>query len=128
MTAAIRILGLGPVVGARTWGGAIGINAPFVLVDGTAMTVPRYAIWLEGFGWEVENHGVDPDVEVLISPAGLGRGPGRAAGDRGAAGHGGRAEPPRPATGHVRPPSKAKPPLPPVRAHRTTAAARPAAA
>ena len=68
VTAAIRILGLGPVVGARTWGGVIGIEAPFVLVDGTAMTVPRYAIWLEGFGWELENHGVDPDVEVLISP------------------------------------------------------------
>ncbi|HEY2126641.1 MAG TPA: PDZ domain-containing protein [Streptosporangiaceae bacterium] len=68
VTAAIRILGLGPVVGARTWGGVVGINAPFVLVDGTAMTVPRYAIWLEGFGWGVENHGVDPDVEVLISP------------------------------------------------------------
>ena len=68
VTAAIRILGLGPVVGARTWGGVIGIDTPFVLVDGTAMTVPRYAIWLEGFGWGVENHGVDPDVEVLISP------------------------------------------------------------
>ncbi len=68
VTAAIRILGLGPVVGARTWGGVVGINAPFVLVDGTAMTVPRYAIWLEGSGWGVENHGVDPDVEVLISP------------------------------------------------------------
>jgi len=68
VTAAIKILGLGPVVGARTWGGVIGINAPFVLVDGTGMTVPRYAIWLEGFGWGVENHGVDPDVEVLISP------------------------------------------------------------
>ena len=68
VTAAIRILGLGPVVGARTWGGVVGINAPFVLVDGTAMTVPRYAISLEGFGWGVENHGVDPDVEVLISP------------------------------------------------------------
>ena len=68
VTAAIRILGLGPVVGARTWGGVVGINAPFVLVNGTAMTVPRYAISLEGFGWGVENHGVDPDVEVLISP------------------------------------------------------------
>jgi tricorn protease len=68
VTAAIRILGLGPVVGARTWGGVIGIEAPFTLVDGTSMTVPRYAIWLEGFGWGVENYGVDPDVEVLISP------------------------------------------------------------
>ncbi len=68
VTAAIRILGLGPVVGTRTWGGVIGIESPFVLVDGTAMTVPRYAIWLDGYGWGVENHGVDPDVEVLISP------------------------------------------------------------
>ena len=47
----------------------IGIGEPFTLVDGTSMTVPRYAIWLNGFGWGVENHGVDPDVEVLISPA-----------------------------------------------------------
>jgi len=69
VTAAIRILRLGPVVGARTWGGVIGIDEGFSLVDGTAITVPRYAIWLDGFGWGVENHGVDPDVEVLISPA-----------------------------------------------------------
>ena len=32
------------------------------------MSVPRYATWLEGFGWGVENHGVDPDVEVVVSP------------------------------------------------------------
>jgi tricorn protease len=68
ITAALRILGLGPVVGARTWGGVIGIEDPFRLVDGTAVTVPKYAIWLDTFGWGVENHGVDPDVEVLISP------------------------------------------------------------
>ncbi|MDX6394526.1 MAG: tricorn protease [Streptosporangiaceae bacterium] len=68
VTAAIRILRLGPVVGTRTWGGVIGIGDPFTLVDGTQITVPRYAIWLEGYGWGVENHGVDPDVEVDISP------------------------------------------------------------
>ncbi len=68
VTAAIKILGLGPVVGARTWGGVIGIGDPFQLVDGTSMTVPRYAIFLNGFGWGVENCGVEPDVEVLISP------------------------------------------------------------
>jgi tricorn protease len=68
VTAAIQILGLGPVVGTRTWGGVIGIGEPFALVDGTRITVPRYAIWLEGRGWAVENHGVDPDVEVVISP------------------------------------------------------------
>ena len=74
VTAAIRILGLGPVVGTRTWGGVIGIGDPFTLVDGTQITVPRYAIWLEGYGWGVENHGVDPDVEVDISPDDWARG------------------------------------------------------
>jgi tricorn protease len=74
VTAAIRILGLGPVVGTRTWGGVIGIDDPFVLVEGTQITVPRYAIWLDGYGWEVENHGVDPDVEVDISPDDWARG------------------------------------------------------
>jgi tricorn protease len=68
ITAALRSLALGPVVGTRTWGGVIGIDAGFRLVDGTAITVPRYATWLEGYGWTVENHGVDPDVEVVITP------------------------------------------------------------
>ncbi len=69
IAAAIRALGVGPVVGARTWGGVIGIDEGFHLVDGTAITVPRYALWLGDNGWGVENHGVDPDVEVLITPA-----------------------------------------------------------
>jgi tricorn protease len=68
VTAAIKILGLGPVVGARTWGGVIGIDGFHQLVDGTSITVPRYATWLDGFGWDVENHGVDPDVEVVPTP------------------------------------------------------------
>jgi tricorn protease len=69
VTAAIKILRLGPVVGTRTWGGVIGIDVPFhELVDGTEITVPRYATWMDGYGWGVENHGVDPDVEVIPSP------------------------------------------------------------
>ena len=68
VTAAIRSLGLGPVVGARTWGGVIGINGSYELVDGTRMTVPKYAFHFDEFGWGVENYGVDPDVEVLITP------------------------------------------------------------
>jgi tricorn protease len=68
VTAAIKILGIGPVVGTRTWGGVIGIDKWHQLVDGTAITVPRYATWLDGFGWDVENHGVDPDVEVVPTP------------------------------------------------------------
>jgi tricorn protease len=69
VTAAIKILDLGPVVGARTWGGVIGIDVPFhELADGTEISVPRYATWLDGYGWNVENYGVDPDVEVIPTP------------------------------------------------------------
>jgi tricorn protease len=68
VTAAIRTLGLGPVVGTRTWGGVIGIYGSHRLVDGTRMTAPKTAVWFNQFGWEVENYGVEPDVEVLNSP------------------------------------------------------------
>jgi tricorn protease len=68
VTGAIRLLRLGPVVGARTWGGVIGFDDDHELIDGTRITVPRLAFWFEEFGWGVENHGVDPDVEVIMSP------------------------------------------------------------
>jgi tricorn protease len=68
VNAAIKALGIGPVVGTRTWGGVIGIDSRYRLVDGTLVTQPKYAFWLEGYGWGVENHGVDPDVEVVQSP------------------------------------------------------------
>ncbi|MEU0988490.1 S41 family peptidase [Streptomyces sp. NPDC005953] len=68
VNAAIKALGIGPVVGTRTWGGVVGIDSRYTLVDGTAVTQPKYAFWLEGYGWGVENHGVDPDVEVVMTP------------------------------------------------------------
>jgi tricorn protease len=70
VTAAVKLLDLGPVVGTRTWGGVVGIDGlpGHELVDGTHMTVPRYAFSFDEYGWGVENYGVDPDVEVLISP------------------------------------------------------------
>jgi tricorn protease len=68
VNAAIKALGIGPVVGTRTWGGVIGIDSRYRLVDGTLITQPKYAFWLEGYGWGVENHGVDPDVEVPQRP------------------------------------------------------------
>lgn len=69
VTAAIKRLGLGTVVGTRTWGGTIGIDGRYGLVDGTRVTQPRYATWFDDTGWDVENRGVDPDVEVVITPA-----------------------------------------------------------
>jgi tricorn protease len=68
ITAAIQSLDLGPVVGTRTWGGVIGIDGRYTLVDGTMVTQPRYSFWFERFGWGVENHGVDPDIEVPVTP------------------------------------------------------------
>ncbi|MGP3989513.1 S41 family peptidase [Streptomyces sp. 3N207] len=66
--AAFRLLGLGPVVGARTWGGVVGMTGRHRLGDGTVITVPMNAAWFEGYGWSVENRGVEPDIEVLRTP------------------------------------------------------------
>ncbi|MFH8792655.1 S41 family peptidase [Streptomyces sp. NPDC017941] len=68
VNAAIKALGLGPVVGTRTWGGVVGIDSRYHLVDGTLVTQPKYAFWMEGVGWGVENYGVDPDIEVVATP------------------------------------------------------------
>ena len=65
---AFHELGLGTIVGVRTWGGVIGIDGRYRLVDGTLVTQPRYAFWFRDAGWGVENYGVDPDVEVDIAP------------------------------------------------------------
>ncbi|MCW8381349.1 S41 family peptidase [Streptomyces justiciae] len=74
VNAAIKALGIGPVVGTRTWGGVVGIDSRYHLVDDTLVTQPKYAFWLEGYEWGVENHGVDPDVEVVQRPQDHGAG------------------------------------------------------
>jgi tricorn protease len=74
VNAAFQALGLGPVIGTRTWGGVIGIDGKYRLVDGTSVTQPRYAFWFEKFGWDVENHGVDPDIVVEYPPHAWARG------------------------------------------------------
>lgn len=63
-----KMLKLGPLVGKRTWGGVIGIAPHHALVDGTVTTQPEYSFWFEDVGWEVENYGTDPDIEVDITP------------------------------------------------------------
>ncbi len=65
---AFKLMRLGPVVGTRTWGGVIGIDGRYELVDGTMVTQPRYAFWFAEVGWGVENYGVDPDIEVPVPP------------------------------------------------------------
>jgi tricorn protease len=59
---------LGTLVGTRTWGGLVGIGGYPSLIDGGSVTAPRYAIYgLQGH-WEVEGHGIPPDVEVQQYP------------------------------------------------------------
>lgn len=65
---AFKILGLGPLVGKRTWGGVIGIWPRHSLVDGTITTQPEFSYWFEDVGWAVENYGTDPDIEIEITP------------------------------------------------------------
>ncbi|MFB7361982.1 S41 family peptidase [Streptomyces hydrogenans] len=68
ITAAFKLLGLGPVVGQRTWGGVVGMTGRHKLGDGTQITVPMNAAWFTEWGWSVENHGVEPDLAVLRTP------------------------------------------------------------
>jgi tricorn protease len=63
-----KLYGLGTLVGMRTWGGVVGINPYHELVDGTTTTQPEYSFWFVDAGWNVENHGTDPDVVVDIAP------------------------------------------------------------
>jgi tricorn protease len=65
---AFKMYGLGPLIGTRTWGGVIGIWPQQSLVDGTITTQPEFSSWFEDVGWDVENYGTDPDIEVVITP------------------------------------------------------------
>lgn len=65
---------LGSLVGTRTWGGLVGIwNYP-ALLDGGFVTAPRGAIYGLNGEWEVENHGIAPDIEVENDPASVAAG------------------------------------------------------
>ena len=63
-----KLLGIGPLVGTRTWGGVVGIWMRHPLVDGSVTSQPEFAFWFKDVGWGVENYGTDPDVEVHNSP------------------------------------------------------------
>ncbi len=63
-----KLMGIGPLVGTRTWGGVIGIWPRTLLVDGTETTQPEYSFWFRDVGWGVENHGTEPNIEVDNAP------------------------------------------------------------
>jgi len=63
-----RKAGIGKLVGTRTWGGLVGIGGFPSLLDGGYVMAPRYAIYGINGDWEVENHGIAPDVPVEDLP------------------------------------------------------------
>jgi tricorn protease len=63
-----RKMGVGTLIGRRTWGGLVGVLGFPVLMDGGSVSAPNLAIWTEE-GFIVENEGVPPDIEVEQLPS-----------------------------------------------------------
>jgi len=63
-----RQLGIGKLIGKRTWGGLIGIFANPRLIDGGVVTVPFFRFFDADHNWSIENQGVTPDIDVALDP------------------------------------------------------------
>ena len=65
-----KTLGLGKLIGKRTWGGVVGIRNSLPLTDGGQFFKPEFAVYSkDGKEWVIEGHGVDPDIVVDNDPA-----------------------------------------------------------
>ncbi len=63
-----KLMGIGALVGTRTWGGVIGIWPRHALADGSETTQPEFSFWFADVGWGVENYGTDPEIEIDNAP------------------------------------------------------------
>ena len=63
-----RQLGLGKLIGTRSWGGIVGITSSRQFVDGQDMRTPFFTSYSTDGEWIIEGHGVDPDIVVDINP------------------------------------------------------------
>ncbi|HEY6552187.1 MAG TPA: PDZ domain-containing protein, partial [Vicinamibacteria bacterium] len=61
-------MGMGPLIGTRTWGGLIGLSGSPALMDGTNLLAPTFRFLDTEGSWGIENEGVAPDIEVIDSP------------------------------------------------------------
>ncbi len=57
-------LGVGKVIGTRTWGGEIWLSADRWLIDRGMATAAEIGVYGPEGSWLIEGHGVDPDVVV----------------------------------------------------------------
>lgn len=69
-----RDLGLGPIIGRRTYGGEVGSSPGWPLVDGGVVSVPNYGMYTLKDGWVIEGEGVKPDIDVPSDPNAFVRG------------------------------------------------------
>ena len=63
-----RRLGLGKLIGTRTWGGEIWLSNDNPLVDRGIATAAELGVYGPEGKWLIEGHGVDPDVVVDNEP------------------------------------------------------------
>ena len=64
-----KSLGLGKLIGKRTWGGLVGRAGSPPLMDGGVVTAPSSAVWDPAESqWIAENVGISPDIEVEHDP------------------------------------------------------------
>ena len=64
ITEGFRRLGLGKVIGMRTWGGEIWLSADNRLVDNGIATAAEYGVYGPEGKWLIEGRGVEPDIVV----------------------------------------------------------------
>ncbi len=67
-TEGFKRLGLGKVIGKRTWGGEIWLSASNWLVDRGIATAAEFGVYGPEGKWLIENHGVEPDIMVENPP------------------------------------------------------------
>jgi tricorn protease len=66
-----RKVGLGKIIGTRTWGGFVGLNGNPGLIDGGYFNIPNAAFFEDDGTWLIEGYGIAPDIEVINDPSKL---------------------------------------------------------
>lgn len=65
-----KTLGIGKVIGMRSWGGVVGIRGSLPFIDGGTLTKPEFAHYdARGKNWIIEGYGVEPDIMIDNDPA-----------------------------------------------------------
>ncbi len=64
-----RKLGVGKIIGNRTWGGLVGLNGNPALIDGGFYNIPNAPFFTDKGTWMVEGHGIEPDIDVVNDPS-----------------------------------------------------------